>query len=539
VATVFMKWLERRPQAYDRGIRLLTLGRLDQLWDEAVAELIHPGDRVLELGCGTGRLASIMAQSGALVAAIDVSPAMLAVAKQRTEEAGLGGNIQFKRMNATQIGDAFAGESFDLIVTSLLLSELTSQEMDVVLNSCTTLLEPGGRFVLVDEVLPSGVVNLLKYYLLRIPLSALTWLLTRTSTRALKQVPQILSRHGFRLEKTSSRLGGSLGFFLARSLPMSDVIRHEAPVQRLQHRFTLRSLLIDLWALFFRIIPPYPKVKPDLYTVGGPDADAPLIVTGNFDLTVRRLLKAIDGRLDAWVLVLDSAGINVWCAAGGGFLTSDKVISALHSYRLKDRLHHRRLILPQFAAVGVDGWRIQEETGWHVLWGPVLADDLPAYLEAGCRKTEAMRSVCFPILRRLEMVCGTLGFYGLMLLIPIALFWRHRLLPTAIAMISLSIFYALLLPWLPGKDGLRKSAPLSLIALAGMLVYSTLWDPVTGNDLFNRVIGITVLSIFISSEFQGMSPLMRGEQANWGWEAVLGVCLGGLYWLVPRIVGWR
>jgi len=115
----------------------------------------------------------------------------------------------------------------------------------------------------------------------------------------------------------------------------------------------------------------------------------------------------------------------------------------------------------------------------------------------------------------------TLGLYALLILIPIAIFWRSIFWPTLIAMAALSAFYALTLPWLPGRDGLAKSLPLALIALAGMLVYSTIWDPASIDVLFARAIGITALSVFIAAELQGMSPLMRGEQANWGWEAVI------------------
>ncbi len=106
-------------------------------------------------------------------------------------------------------------------------------------------------------------------------------------------------------------------------------------IGRLRHRVTLRNLLIDLWLLFFRIIPPYPKVRTGLYAVGHPDADSPVLVTGNFDLTVRRLVQAIDGKVNVWVLVADSAGINVWCAAGGGYFTAEKVIAAVKSSHLE------------------------------------------------------------------------------------------------------------------------------------------------------------------------------------------------------------
>jgi hypothetical protein len=301
----------------------------------------------------------------------------------------------------------------------------------------------------------------------------------------------------------------------------------------------LRWLLVRLWAVFLRIVPPYPKFPPGLYTVGDPTADSPVLVTGNFRLTVYRLLQALENRVDVWALIVDSSGINVWCAAGGGFLTADKVISALDACRVRDRIHHADLILPQLAAAGVDGWRIREQTGWEIHWGPIRAEDLPAYLENGGEKTEAMRTIRFPLPERLEMVSGTLGLYFILLMIPLALFWRHLVLPASIALIGLSYFYAIFLPWLPGKDGLLKSIPLALLAVGGVVAYSLLWDSVPVEDLFDRMLGIAALSVFVSSEFQGMSPLMRGEQANWIWEAILGVFFGLLYWLVPLILGWR
>ena len=235
----------------------------------------------------------------------------------------------------------------------------------------------------------------------------------------------------------------------------------------------------------------------------------------------------------------DSAGINVWCAAGGGFLTADKIISAISTNHLEEVVNQRELILPQLSAVGVDGKEIRERAGWGVQWGPVRAEDIPGYVDAEFQKTEAMRQVRFPILERLEMVSGTLGFYGLLLLVPVAIFWRHLLLPVAIAMVALSYFYALILPWLPGRDGLAKSIPLSVIALLGVIAHSLLLDPVPTGELFNRAMGITALSVFVAGEFQGMSPLMRGEQANWIPEAIIAVVLGLIYWLLPTVLGWR
>jgi hypothetical protein len=150
-----------------------------------------------------------------------------------------------------------------------------------------------------------------------------------------------------------------------------------------------------------------------------------------------------------------------------------------------------------------------------------------------------MRLVSFPLLDRLEMMAATLGFYALMILLPVAIFWRSLLWPLTLSLLALSTFYAVVLHWLPGKDGLQKSVPLTGIALLGLLVYSSFQGPTPALQLFNRALGLTGLSVFIGAELQGMSPQMRGEQANWGWEAALAAVLLLLYWLLPMIVGWR
>jgi hypothetical protein len=153
-------------------------------------------------------------------------------------------------------------------------------------------------------------------------------------------------------------------------------------------------------------------------------------------------------------------------------------------------------------------------------------------------KNDAMRLVSFPLLDRLEMMAATLGFYALMILIPVAIFWRDLLGPLAVSLLSLSTFYAVTMHSLPGRDGLQKSVPLAGITLMGFFIYATFFDSLTAQQLFRRAVGLTGLSVFIGAELQGMSPQMRGEQANWGWELIIAVCLITLYWLVPRLAGW-
>jgi SAM-dependent methyltransferase len=493
------------------------------------------GIHILEIGCGTGTLTAMMAAKGATVTGIDASFAMLAEAEKKVARKEFKDNVTLEQMDVSLIGDRFQEGSFDLIVATLVFSELSPGLQRYVLDASKNLLAPGGKLLVADEVAPQPAATNFLYKLLRFPLLLLTWLLTRTTTAALSDFENALRNTGFYSRTAASYLGGSLVLYEIQP-DVESIAEKPLPQQvtsRLRHRVTLRTVLLDLWLLFFRIIPPYPKVKTGLYAVGDPSPGSPVLVTGNFDLTVRRLVKAIDGRVDAWVLVADSNGINVWCGAGGGYFTAEKVIADVKSSHLDKVVDHRALILPQLCANGVDGWRIRKETGWGVHWGPVKAEDIPPYLAAKGKKTDALRWVRFPLKDRLEMVTVTLGFYGLLILLPVLIFWRHMFLPIAASLLGLSYFYAIVHVWLPGRDGLSKSISLCVIALAGLFATAFTWCPMPPLSLFHWSVGLIGLSVFTAAELQGMSPLMRGEQANWGYELIIGALLAAIYWLVP------
>ncbi len=160
------------------------------------------------------------------------------------------------------------------------------------------------------------------------------------------------------------------------------------------------ELLRDVLQTAFRLFP-WPT-EPGLRSVGNPSDLSPVIVTGNYDLTVRRVMRALRGS-DAWVVVAPAGGINVWCAASGGHLTTHQVVSALKTSGVADRVRHRRVILPQLAATGVIARDVSRRCGWRARFGPARAEDLREYLSNGGRKTDAMRRVRFGPRERLEM----------------------------------------------------------------------------------------------------------------------------------------
>lgn len=157
--------------------------------------------------------------------------------------------------------------------------------------------------------------------------------------------------------------------------------------------------LRDLLQALLRMLP-WPT-EPGLRVIGNPGRESPVLITCNYDLSVRRLTRAMRG-LDAWLVVAPSRGINVWCAAAGGLFTTSQVVSALKTCGVEGRVQHRRAILPQLAATGVVASEVARRCGWKVRFGPVYAEDLPRYLQES-DKNESMRRVRFGWRERAEM----------------------------------------------------------------------------------------------------------------------------------------
>ena len=146
---------------------------------------------------------------------------------------------------------------------------------------------------------------------------------------------------------------------------------------------------------------PFPA-KTGYQKVGKPNKDSPVLLTCNFHLTILRLKKATKG-LNYHLLVANSKGINVWCAATGDHLNNHSVISVIKTSGIENKVNHKKIILPQLAAPGVDAKEIQKRIGWKVLWGPVDAKDIPEYFETNFEKTDLMREVEFKLVQRIEM----------------------------------------------------------------------------------------------------------------------------------------
>ncbi|MEN8141782.1 MAG: mercury methylation corrinoid protein HgcA [Thermodesulfobacteriota bacterium] len=228
----------------------------------------------------------------------------------------------------------------------------------------------------------------------------------------------------------------------------------------------------------------YP-VTPGLYCVGNPDRDAPVLASANFKLSFDHLRWSLAGE-DGWLLVLDTRGINVWCAAGKGTFATEELVRSVRACGLEKLVGHRQLIVPQLGAPGVSGLQVKKECGFKVTFGPIRAADLPKFLAKGA--DEEMREATFSLGERA-------------VLIPVELY------------LTIKPFFLALLP-------------LFLLAGAGPGFFSL----ATALERGPVLIGATLLGIGAGAILVPLLlPLLPGRQF-WIKGLITGLGSGGLYW---------
>ena len=220
------------------------------------------------------------------------------------------------------------------------------------------------------------------------------------------------------------------------------------------------------------------RVEPGLYRLGSPTAESPVFASANYTLSFDALRSALAG-FNTYILVLDTKGINVWCAAGKGTFGTDELVSRIENVGLSGIVTHRNIIVPQLGAPGISAYDVQRQSGFKVEYGPVRARDLPAYIRKG-KATHEMRRVQFPLKDRI-------------VLIPVELI--HIVLPTVIAAVTLwflagpvaalaaiaavvagTVIFPILLPFIPTQDFSTKGLLLGgvvAIPFAAAFAYNT------------------------------------------------------------------
>ena len=267
------------------------------------------------------------------------------------------------------------------------------------------------------------------------------------------------------------------------------------------------------------------SVEPGVYAVGSPDADSVVFVSANYKMSFDRLRSRLVGR-NGWILVLDTKGINVWCAAGKGTFGTEELVNRIGVVGLGDIVRHRTLIVPQLGAPGVSAHKVKQQTGFSVVYGPVRAEDLPAFLDAGMKATDRMRRVTFPLKDRVvlipvELVTGAkyvlavaAGFFLLAGLNPkgysaaLAISrGTQSVLILLAGFLAAAVFGPALLPWLPGRWFSAKGLWIGLaVVLFGGLFFGRRIELL--DDRFSMaawVLMVPALTSFVLLNFTGAS----------------------------------
>ena len=196
---VYMKALEKKAEKYDNGIKILTLGRFPEIKREISDRLIHKDDMVLDVGMGTGTFAILCAKKGANVIGIDNSEKMLEVANKKIEDEGLKQKVKTIKMPVIQLDEEFSDNSFDKVTALLAFSEFYQDEQDYCLKQIYRLLRDDGEFILVDEVKPKILWKKIVYFIIKAPLTFITYLKSQLTTKSLINIEERLDNFNFKL----------------------------------------------------------------------------------------------------------------------------------------------------------------------------------------------------------------------------------------------------------------------------------------------------------------------------------------------------
>jgi len=264
------------------------------------------------------------------------------------------------------------------------------------------------------------------------------------------------------------------------------------------------------------------KVAPGLYSIGHAGPDSPVLVTANYKLTFDTLRSKLTNR-NLWLLVVDTRGINVWCAAGKGTFGTQEVVQKVKEVGLDQIVHHRELILPQLSATGVSAREVKKKCGFQVAWGPVRTDDIPAYLDHDNHSDPAMRQVTFTLAERLVLIPVELtliprsAWYAILIIFILSgigphifsfqMAWNRGLMGLWALLGGILggvVITPLLLPWLPGRAFAIKGTLAGLVV--AFITLSFCWSNVNGLEVMALLLLTLAVSSFLAMNFTGSTP---------------------------------
>jgi len=285
----------------------------------------------------------------------------------------------------------------------------------------------------------------------------------------------------------------------------------------------LNYIAVNIIETLLRVLPI--PCKKGMTKIGKPNRMSPVFLTCNYHLTVKRVKRTLHG-IDCYLLVANSNGHNVWCGATGGHFTSHDVISVLKTSGIEKLVGHNNVILPQLAATGIEAKYIQKKTGWKVIWGPVYAKNIQAFIENNLKKTIEMREVRFSLVQRIEMAIMWAFPFSIIASLITIYFWPEVLLPLNALIWGLPFIIFVSFPfyskWLnPKKKGIGFSKytvifdfarmPLILwgLSLFCLFGFSIMTNALSWEFIFRWGFLSFIVILIISLDLMGSTPILK------------------------------
>jgi len=257
-------------------------------------------------------------------------------------------------------------------------------------------------------------------------------------------------------------------------------------------------------------------VPPGLYALGIPTCDDPVLVTANYKMSYDCVRRSLAGR-NCWLLVLETYGINVWCAAGKGTFGTRELVRRIASSGLAKVVSHRRLLLPILGAPGISANEVARRSGFSVSYATIRAHDLPGYLDNGQVATPVMRELTFTLYERMVLIpvelvlalksiaMAVIGIFILFLLLSSSQTGLAAAAAWIGACLSGIVVGPLLLPWLPGRSFAVKGTFAGLIwaLLFYLLAGGANWSVWSIAAVF---LSLPAVSAFYTLNFTGCTP---------------------------------
>lgn len=299
------------------------------------------------------------------------------------------------------------------------------------------------------------------------------------------------------------------------------------------------------------------KVEPGIYAAGNPTPGSPVLISANYKLSFDVLRQELKN-VDAWILVLDSKGINVWCAAGKGTFGTQELVNRIKSTGLGKIVNHKKIIAPQLGAPGISAHQVKKLSGFSVIYGPVKASDIPAFLAAGMKAAAEMRRVRFPLLDRIVLipvelaqgirylVIVTVSFFllsglyrGGYSLSRVGEIGTRSMLNLLIVYFGAAILGFVLLPYLPGRSfalkGVIVGVILFLISFFAQLTGSGFVVPAAWLLMMAALSSFIVMNMTGTSHYTSLSGVQKEMRIAVPLQ-IGAAAVGSLLWIVGRFL---